>query len=169
MARSWILLAGVWVGLVGVGQGGHLVRAQEVAGAQTPAKTAAVPDASPVAKPASAKRTCRVDSSVPTPAETALNKGQFSEAGTLFRAVLAKSTHSDAMHEGLIRALIEQDKVVEAAKDVEAWVAVEPENSMALIALGDVRLRQGNPLEAYTQYQQAAQGAVGEAGRLCRT
>jgi len=98
--------------------------------------------------------------SPPSPAETAYNKWDYVTAEKLFREILAKSPTSDAVHEGLIRAMIEQNKVAEAVKDAEAWIAAEPTNSMAMIALGDVRLRQGNPLEAYSHYQEAVQADV---------
>jgi tetratricopeptide (TPR) repeat protein len=97
-----------------------------------------------------------VNSTAPNPAETALNKGKFSSAESLFRELLAKSADNEAAHEGLIRALIEQDKVDDAAKDAEAWAAASPGSSMALVALGDVRLRQGVPREAFLQFQKAA-------------
>jgi len=56
-----------------------------------------------------------------------------------------------------VRTLIGQDKVDAAAQDAEAWVKAEPSSSMALTALGDVRLRQGDPREAYLQFEKAAQ------------
>jgi hypothetical protein len=139
VARLWILLAGVWVGLVG--GNGTLAPAQDV-GAGTSAnagKSAAA--AAPV------KKTCMVNSIAPSPAETALSRKEYSSAESLFRAVLAKSPSSDPVHEGLVRALIEQNKVTDAAKDAEAWVTAEPGNSLALVALGDVRLRQGDTTE----------------------
>jgi predicted aspartyl protease len=96
-----------------------------------------------------------VNSFAPNPAETALNKEDFAQAEVLFRALLAKSEGNEAAHEGLIRTLIAQNKVDDAAKDAEAWVAAAPASSMALTALGDVRLRQGDLRGAYTQFQQA--------------
>jgi predicted aspartyl protease len=56
-----------------------------------------------------------------------------------------------------VRVLIAQNKVDDAAKDAEAWVASAPASSMALTALGDVRLRQGDPRAAFVQFQKAAQ------------
>jgi len=96
-----------------------------------------------------------VNTSAPNPAETALNKGDYKSAEDLFRALLAKNADKDSAHEGLIRAQIGQNKVDDAAKDAEAWIAATPANSMALTALGDVRLRQGDLRGAYTQFQQA--------------
>lgn len=136
MAKGWWLLAGVWVGLVG-GQG----VAQTTASA-----TAAAP----------AKKTCPVNSAAPNAAETALNKGQFSQAETMLRDLLAKHAEDEVSHEELVRALLEQNKLDAAAKDAEAWVALSPGSSMALTAVGDVRLRQGTPRDALIEFQKAA-------------
>ena len=99
-----------------------------------------------------AKRVCSVDSQSPTLAETALNKKDYPAAEKQFRDVLAHSPHSDQMHEGLIRDLLAQDKVADAAKEAETWIAAEPDNAWALVAIADVRLRQGDPREALTQF-----------------
>ena len=84
-----------------------------------------------------------------------MNKKQNSMGEVLFRALVAKNAGDAAAHEGLVRALLAQDKMDEAAKDAEAWVAAAPENSLALTALGEVRLRQGSPRAAFLQFQNA--------------
>jgi predicted aspartyl protease len=71
--------------------------------------------------------------------------------------LLAKSADNEAAHEGLIRTLLAQNKVADAAKDAESWAAALPASSMALTALGDVRLRQGVPRDAILQFTKAAQ------------
>jgi len=98
-----------------------------------------------------------VDRSEPIPAEKALSRKEYSSAESQFRDLLAKSAENQAAHEGLVRALIAQDKVDAAAQDVEAWTKAEPSSTMALTALGDVRLRQGDPRGAYLQFEKAAQ------------
>ena len=140
MARACWLLAVLWIGM-GIGIAGH---AQQAPGAAAPAQVAA-----PV------KTTCTVNSNPPNPADTALDKGDYGPAEKLFRDLLAKSADSAAAHEGLIRALIGLDKVDAAAKDAQAWADAAPGISMAWIALGDVRLRQGDPRDAFHQYQVA--------------
>jgi predicted aspartyl protease len=140
VARACWLLAVLWSGL-GFGVVGHGQGAPETAAPPKPA--------------APARKTCTVNSSAPTPAETALNKGDYAPAEKLFRDLLAKSADNAAAHEGLVRTLIGQDKVDAAAKDAEAWAAAAPDNSLALTALGDVRLRQGDPRGAFSQYQKA--------------
>ena len=136
------MLAGLWAGL-GVGVVAH---AQQAPAAAAPAQAVAP-----------AKKTCTINSVPPNPAETALNKGDYAPAEKLFRDLLAKSADDAAAHEGLVRALIGQDKVDAAAKDAEAWAAAAPDNSLALTALGDVRLRQGDPRGAFSQFQKAVQ------------
>jgi predicted aspartyl protease len=86
-----------------------------------------------------------------------LNKKNYGAAEVAFRALLAKSADNAPAHEGLVRALIALDRVSDAAKEAEGWVASAPGNSLALTALGDVRLRQGDPREAFVQFQKAAQ------------
>jgi tetratricopeptide (TPR) repeat protein len=101
------------------------------------------------------KKNCTVNSSTPGAAETALNKKQYSDAEGLFRGMLAKDANDEAAHEGLVRSLIEQNRVDVAAKDAEAWLVASPGNSMALTAVGEVRLRQGDPREAFLKFQAA--------------
>jgi predicted aspartyl protease len=91
----------------------------------------------------------------PTTGETALNRRDPAGAEKIFRDVLAKSPASGAIHEALIRALLEQDKVDDAAKDADAWLAAAPGDSLALVAEGDVKLRQGDPGGALTLFSKA--------------
>ena len=144
MTRAWFVVVGMWVGLAS----GVVAHAQAAA-----AGTAA---GTPVQTVAPVRKSCTVNSTAPNPAETELNKGNFKPAEELFRALLAKNADNEAAHEGLIRTLIAQDKVDDAAKDAEAWAAAAPGSTMALVALGDVRLRQGVPREAFVQFQKAA-------------
>jgi predicted aspartyl protease len=101
------------------------------------------------------KKTCTVDSLEPIPAEEALNKKQYNLAESQFRALLAQSADNAHAQEGLVRTLLAEDKVDEAARQAEGWIATAPENSMARLALGDVRLRQGNVRGAYTEFLNA--------------
>jgi predicted aspartyl protease len=94
-----------------------------------------------------------VISSAPSPAETALNKKEYGSSESLFRATLAKNSKDDIAHEGLVRALIGQDKVVDAVTQAETWAAAEPGSSMAAVALGEARLRHGDPAAALLEFQ----------------
>jgi predicted aspartyl protease/Flp pilus assembly protein TadD len=134
-----------WFVLVVSGTSGVVAHAQAQTAAAKPGQTVAP-----------ARKTCTVNSFAPNPAETALNKGDFAPAEVLFRALLAKSADNEAAHEGLVRALLAQNKVDDAARDAEAWATAAPASSMALTAMGDVRLRQGDPRAAFIQFQKAA-------------
>ena len=152
MARARLLLAEMcvgWIVLAGLGASGVVAHAQ--------AQAAAAGTNVPVTSAAPVRKSCSVNTAAPNPAETALNRGDFAPAETLFRALLAKSAGNEAAHEGLVRALIAQNKVDDAAQDAEAWAAVAPASSMALTALGDVRLRQGDSRAAFVQFQKSAQ------------
>lgn len=140
MARARLLLSKMWFGWIVLVA---LVASGVVAHAQSQ-------PAAPL------RKTCTVNTNPPNPAETALNKGDFAPAEALFRALLAKSADNEAAHEGLIRTMLALDKVNDAAKDAEAWTAASPASSMALTALGDALLRQGNPRDAYMRFQKAA-------------
>ena len=108
------------------------------------------------AAPAAAvTKRCAVDSTPPTAGETTLNKRDAAGAEKIFRDVLAKSPASDTIHEALVRALLEQNKVDDAAKEADPWVTAAPNDSMALVAEGDVRLRQGDPRGALEQFSKA--------------
>jgi tetratricopeptide (TPR) repeat protein len=143
MTRILCVLACLWAGL-----GTGMAAGQAATGAaEVPAHAAAS---------APAKKVCAVNSSQRYAAETALNKGDFVPAETLFVEMLKKDPNDDAAHSGLIRARLEQDKVEVAAKDAEAWAAASPLSSAAMVALGNVRLRQGDPRGAFVLYQNAA-------------
>jgi len=141
VARARLLLSQMWFGwivLVGLTASGCIAHAQAQASAA-----------------ALLKKSCTVNTSAPNPAETSMNKGDFKPAEDLFRALLAKDANDEAAHEGLIRTLIAQNKVDDAAKDAESWIATAPASSMAMTALGDVRLRQGALREADLQFRKA--------------
>jgi tetratricopeptide (TPR) repeat protein len=148
VAKNGRVLAWVWVGLVGSGMQAW---AQAAAPVATPATTAA-----PAAVAAPMRKSCTVDTSDPNPAEEALNRKQYSIAEVLFRALLTQSADNAAAREGLVRALLAEDKVDAAAKEADGWIAMAPGNSLGLLALGDVRLRKGDPRGAFLQFQKAA-------------
>jgi predicted aspartyl protease len=133
-----MVLAGVWVGLGGLGS------------------LTAQAQGSPAAA-APGKKVCTVNRSAPGPAETALDKGDFAPAENQFRGLLAKDPADETAQEGLVRALIAQDKVDAAAKQAEAWVAASPSSSMAMVAQAEVLLRQGDPRAALLEFQKASQ------------
>ena len=139
MARACWLFLGMWFGLIA---------GAARAGGQAASATAP-------AAPAPAQKTCTVDRGDPTPAEQALNKKDYGAAETLFGALLEKSPENEFAHVGQVRALLAQDKVEAALKNAEAWVAAAPASSMAMVALGEARLRAGDPAAAFREFQLA--------------
>jgi tetratricopeptide (TPR) repeat protein len=145
LRKAGVLRAAVWlVVAIGVAQPGWA----QAAGAPVQEKPSAA---------APAKKSCAVDTDPPNAAETALNKRRYALAETSFRAMLAKDPGDDDAREGLVRTLIGQDKVDEAMHESEAWNAKEPGNTVALTALAEATLRNGEPNQAFLLFQKAAQ------------
>lgn len=117
--------------------------------------TAQEPAATAPGAPRRLVKRCVVNQAAPNVAETAYNHKDYVVGEKLFREMLAKDPHDPAAHEGLIRDLIEQNKVSEAARDADGWVKAEPGSSMAAVAAGEVRLRQGDPREALLTFGRA--------------
>ena len=107
--------------------------------------------------PAPLKKTCRVDNGPPNAAETALNRGDFKTAESLFNAMLAQNAEDKPTREELVRTLLAQDRVADAERTAEAWNTVSPAETLAITALADVRFRQGAPGEALMLYRRAIQ------------
>ena len=84
-------------------------------------------------------------------AEAALSRGEYEQALDLF----GKMADKDLGRAGVIRTLLEQDKVMEARAQAEAWTAAEPKNALALETLGEVLFRAGKPDLAYRKNQEA--------------
>ncbi len=137
MSRFLVLLGVVCVGL------GRIV-------AQEPVSPGS---ASP---PSTVVKACVLDKTPPSAAETAYNRKDYATGEKLFREALANNPNDTVAHEGLVRDLIEQNKVAEAAKDAEGWAAAEPTSAMALVAVSEVRLRQGMPKDSFVALSQAA-------------
>ena len=85
-------------------------------------------------------------------AEAALSRDEYEQAIDLFGKMPDKSFG----RAGVIRTLLEQDKVAEARTQAEAWTAAEPKDALALETLGEVLFRAGKPDEAYRKNQEAA-------------
>jgi Flp pilus assembly protein TadD len=157
MARARTVGASLWVvaGLVGAA-----VAARGQAAAGSPGNSGAAAATAPMTK------SCPVNSFPPTTGEATLNKRDAAGAEKIFREVLAKSPESDNIHEALVRALIEEGKVDDAAKETDPWVAAMPNNSMALVAEGDLKLRQGDPRGALGLFTKARSAELCNARAL---
>jgi predicted aspartyl protease len=84
----------------------------------------------------------------PLPAEKAYLDGNTSQAETLYREALAKSPHDVALTTGLVRSLLREQKVGDAAATIDAEVALAPTSVPLLTVSGEVRYRQGKIAEA---------------------
>jgi predicted aspartyl protease len=83
--------------------------------------------------------------SAPSKADKALAEADYEKAASLYRAGLADHAGDAELTDGLVHALLHQQKIQDAADAVKAALAIAP-NSTALITLrGEVELRQGTP------------------------
>lgn len=124
------------------------------AGAQVAVPQSPAP-ASAAGSPLPTKKMCSVVRDPPAPGETAYNRKEYADAEKLFRQALAANPSDAAAHEGLVRVLLEQDRLAEATSDAEGWLKTSPGDSMAFVALADAQLRGGDPAQAYVTYGNA--------------
>jgi predicted Zn-dependent protease len=75
-------------------------------------------------------------------------QGRLPEAESALRALAMKDPHDADLRYRLGLVLVKQKKIDEAARVLEEATRIEPAFVFAWIALGDVRLRQGNQAEA---------------------
>ncbi len=89
-----------------------------------------------------------VSHDAPSEADKAYMAFDFAKAAGLYQAELAKNPNDELLVAGIVRSLLRQQKVQEAADALKAPLAAAP-NSAALITLrGEVELRQGMPWAA---------------------
>src|SRR5450755_1384576 len=91
----------------------------------------------------------------PTPAENAYLAGNASQAETLYREALAKSPHDATLTAGLVRSLLREQKVDDAASAVNAELSGAPNSVPLLTVFAEVEYRQGKVAEAAGTADQA--------------
>jgi predicted aspartyl protease len=91
----------------------------------------------------------------PTPGEKAYLDGKASEAESLYREALGKAPHDATQTAGLVRALLREQKVEDAASTVNAELALAPNSVPLLTAWAEVEYRQGKIAEAAGTADQA--------------
>jgi predicted aspartyl protease/Flp pilus assembly protein TadD len=91
----------------------------------------------------------------PSPAEKAFLAGNASQAESLYREDLAKSPHDAALTAGLVRTLLREQKVADAASTITAELALTPNSVPLLTASAEVLYRQGQIAEAAATADQA--------------
>ncbi len=88
---------------------------------------------------AAAKKSCAVKLAPPSEAELALSRREYAAALNLYGQMAA--TAADESRAGVIRVLIEQNKVDDALEKAEAWAQAEPASAAAEEALGEAQYR----------------------------
>ena len=88
---------------------------------------------------------CHVRKSPLSPGDLAMSQGDYAKAETLYADESKSGPEADRLHAALIRAQIHQSKVADAEKNAVAWSTAQPNNPWALVALAEVRWREGRP------------------------
>jgi predicted aspartyl protease len=81
------------------------------------------------------------------PPQIAMINGNDAEAERLYRDAIAKSPADEELTAGLVRVLLAEQKMDEAAAAVQAALAKDPQSPVLLTALAAVQHRQGLPWE----------------------
>jgi hypothetical protein len=77
-----------------------------------------------------------------------MSHSNYAKAETLYADESKSGPDAERTHAALIRAQIRQSKIADAEKDAVAWSTAQPDNSWALVALAEVRWRQGRTDDA---------------------
>jgi len=92
----------------------------------------------------------------PSAAEQAYLAGNSSHAESLYREALAKSPHDARLTAGLVRSLLPQQKVEDAASTISTEPSLSPNSVPLLTAWAEVQYRQGKIREAAGTADQAS-------------
>jgi hypothetical protein len=79
------------------------------------------------------------------PAEEAYASGDYMQAETLYTKALMEKPDDERSGAGLVRTLLRERKITEAANRADSLLAAHPESAVLLTALAEVQLRQGVP------------------------
>ena len=82
---------------------------------------------------------------VSTPADEAFARGDYPEAETLYTHALAESSNDELQDAALVRTLLREKKVAEAAREAAHLLDTHPASAALLTALAEVQFRQGVP------------------------
>ena len=98
-----------------------------------------------------------------TPADTAYANGDYATAESSYTQALAQNPRDAALSAALVRTLIHERKLVQAAEQANAGITANPASAEALAALAEVELRQGQPWLAGETLDKAAQADACDA------
>ncbi len=104
-----------------------------------------------------------VPSHSPTPADTAYINGDYTTAESLYAQDLAQNLHDAALSAALVRTLLRERKVAQAAEQANTGVVANPHSADALAALAEVQMREGQPWLAGETLDKAAQAGPCDA------
>lgn len=91
---------------------------------------------------------CGVRQSPMSAGDIAFSHADYAKAESLYAEESKSGPDADRAHAALIRTELREVKLVEAEKESVAWSTAQPKNSWALVALAEVRWREGRPDEA---------------------
>jgi predicted aspartyl protease len=91
----------------------------------------------------------------PSAAEKAFLDGNASQAESLYREALGKTPHDAALTAGLVRTLLHQQKVQDAASAITLELALAPNSVPLMTASAEVQYREGKIAEAFATVNQA--------------
>ncbi len=91
----------------------------------------------------------------PSPAEKAYLSGNASQAESLYREALGKTPHDAALTAGLVRSLLREQKIDDAASAVATELAATTNSVPLLTASAEVQYRQGKIAQAFATVNQA--------------
>jgi len=91
----------------------------------------------------------------PTAPEKAYLAGNANQAESLYREALGKAPHDAALTAGLVRSLLREQKVDDAASAVAAELAAAPNSVPLLTASAEVQYRQGKIAQAFATVNEA--------------
>lgn len=93
------------------------------------------------------KQRCSIEHAIPSEADKALTRQDFVQAETLYRAQMDGAEASAAVV-GVVRSELGQIKLAEALALAMKETAAHPKDALLQMALGEVRLRRGEVVEA---------------------
>jgi tetratricopeptide (TPR) repeat protein len=94
-----------------------------------------------------------------SPAEKAYSDGSYAQAEQLYTQALAQKASDPILAARLVETLLRQDKLGDAAKQLSAAMAANPNSAAVLTAQAEVLLRQGQPWLAAKSLDAAAAAA----------
>jgi hypothetical protein len=83
-----------------------------------------------------------------SPGDIAFSHQDYAKAESLYATESESGPDADRAHAALIRAELRQSKIAEAESAALAWTSAQPKDVWAMVALAEVRWREGRPDDA---------------------